>query len=162
MSCGGEDLKQFADRAGRNATYTSTDAVFDFIEAIGTWVDEFQLKLLHKAPFFSLMADKCTDITTIEELSVFSRWVEDGEPVELFFVEILPLKKADAQSIYSSLINWLKQRNIQISKLVGKGFDGVAKFSGKKKRSSGKNEKELTTCYLCALSLASTSLPSGC
>ena len=131
LSCGSEDLKQFADRAGRNATYTSTDAVFDFIEAIGTWVDEFQLKLLHKAPFFSLMADECTDITTIEELPVFCRWVEDGKPVEHFF-EILPLKKADAQLIYSSLINWLKQRNIQISKLVGMGFDGVATFSGKK------------------------------
>ena len=30
------------------------------------------------------------------------------------------------------LINWLKQRNIQISKLVGMGFDGTATFSGKK------------------------------
>ena len=48
MSCGGEDLKQFADRAGRNATYTSMDAVFDFIESIGTWVDDFQLKLVPK------------------------------------------------------------------------------------------------------------------
>ena len=98
MSCGSEDLKQFADRAGRNATYTSTDAVFDFIEAIGTWVDEFQLKLPHKAPFFSL-ADECTDITTIEELSVFCRWVEDGEHVEHLF-EILPLKKVLNQFIY--------------------------------------------------------------
>ena len=51
VSCGGEDLKQFTGRAGRIATYTSTDAVLDFIEAIGTWVDEFQLKLLHKATF---------------------------------------------------------------------------------------------------------------
>ncbi len=106
------------------------------------------------------MADECTDITTIEELSVFCRYVEDGEHVEHLF-EILPLKKADAQSIYSSLINWLKQRNIQISKIAGTGFDGVATFSGEKRR-SGKNEKELATCYLCALSLASTSLPSGC
>ena len=43
---------------------------------------------------------------------------------------MLPLKKADGQSIYSSLINWLKQRNIQICKLVGMGFDGAATFSG--------------------------------
>ena len=107
------------------------------------------------------MADKCTDIMTIEELLVFCRWVEDGKPVEDFF-EILPLKKADVQSIYSSLINWLKRRNTQISKLVGMGFDGAATFSGKK-WSSGKNEK-LTTCYLCAHSLspASTNLRSGC
>ena len=110
------------------------------------------------------MADECTDITTIEELLVFCRWVKDGEPVEIFFFFFLPLKKADAQSIYSSLINWLKQRNIQISKLVDMGFDGAATFSSKKNWSSGKNEKELTTCYLCALSpsLASTSLRSGC
>ena len=79
------------------------------------------------------MAEECTDIRTIEELAVFCRWVEDGEPVE-HFSETLPLKKADAQSIYSSLINWLKQRNIQISKLVDMGSDGAATFSGKKKK----------------------------
>ena len=50
-----------------------------------------------------------------------------------FFFEIVPLKKADAQSIYSSLINWLKQRNIQISKLVGMGFDEWQHFLVKKK-----------------------------
>ena len=48
-----------------------------------------------------------------------------GNLLSILF-EILPLKKADAQSVYSSLINWLKQRNIQISKLVGMGFDGAA------------------------------------
>ena len=36
VSCGGEDLKQFADRAGKKATYSSLDAVFDFIDAIGS------------------------------------------------------------------------------------------------------------------------------
>ena len=149
VSCDGEDLKQLADRAGRNATYTSTDAVFDFIEAIGTWIDEFQLKLLHKAPFFSLMADECTDITTIEELSVFCRWVE-GERVEHFF-EILPLKKADAQSIYSPLINWLKQRNIQISKLAGTGFDGTATFSGKKKEFRQERKRTHHMLSLCTV-----------
>ena len=87
VSCGGEDLKQFADKAGRNATYTSTNAVFDFIEATGIWVDEFQPKLLHKTPFLSLLADECTDITTIEELSVFCRWVQDEALVENFFLK---------------------------------------------------------------------------
>ena len=43
---------------------------------------------------------------------------------------MLPLKIADAQSIYSALINWLKQRNIQICKLVDMDFDGAATFSG--------------------------------
>ena len=41
------------------------------------------------------MADECTDISTVEELSVYCRWVEDGVPVE-HFLEILPLKMTDA------------------------------------------------------------------
>ena len=106
MSCSNEDLKQFADRAGRNATYTSTDTVFDFIEANGTWVEEFQLKLLHMAPFFSLMANKCTGITTIEELSVFCRWVEDGEPVEHFFWNFTFEEIRCLINLFISLIGW--------------------------------------------------------
>ena len=104
VSCGGEDLKQFTERTGKNATYISTDSITDFVEALGLWVDESLLGCLRKANFYSLMADECTDIATVEELSVFFRWVEDGEPVEHFF-DIIPLKKADAESIYSTLID---------------------------------------------------------
>jgi len=38
------------------------------------------------------MADECRDITTIEELSNFCRWVESGVPVE-HILGIVPLKK---------------------------------------------------------------------
>ena len=132
LTCGGEDLKQFVDKAGKNAHYTSKDAVVDFVEALGTWVDESLLARLQNARYFSLLADECTDITTIEELSVVCRWVENGLPVE-HFIEIIPLKKADAQTIYATLVDYLKVKGVQISKLIGMGFDGAATFSGKHK-----------------------------
>lgn len=69
VSCGAEDLRRFLDSAGRNATYTSKVAVVEFVEALGVWTEESLLKRLHKAPFYSLMADECADITTVEELS---------------------------------------------------------------------------------------------
>ena len=47
-------------------------------------------------------------------------------------MEIVLLKKADAATIYSTLVDYLKQNNIQLSKLVGMGFDGAATFSGDK------------------------------
>ena len=93
------------ESAGRNATYTSKDAVIEFVEAIGQWIEEFLLKLLQQAPFYSLMADECTDISTVEELPIFCRWIEDGLPVE-HFMEIVPLKKADAATIYSTLVDY--------------------------------------------------------
>ena len=55
-----------------------------------------RVKQFHKAPFFSIMADECTDVTTIEELTSCCRWVESGVPEE-HFIEIFPLKKANAE-----------------------------------------------------------------
>ena len=93
MSCGGGTLQTFLGSAGGNATYTSKMAVVEFVDALGTWVEESLLKQLHKAPFFNIMADECTDITTIEELTICCRRVESGVPEE-HFIEILPMKKA--------------------------------------------------------------------
>ena len=81
VSCGGETLQTFLDRAGGNATYTSKMAVVEFLNALRTWVEESQLKRLHKAPFFFIIvADECTDGTTIEELTICCHWVESGVP----------------------------------------------------------------------------------
>ena len=101
VSCGTRELEVFLERASRNAVYTSLGTVVDFIEALGTRVEESILKRLEKSIFFSIMADECTDVTTIEELSVFCRWEEHGTPTECF-LDILPLKKADAESIYNT------------------------------------------------------------
>ena len=106
VSCGGQDLKTFLESAGRNAVYTSRMAVVEFIEAVGIWVEERILKRLQQATVYSIMADECTDISTVEELSVFCRYEENGLPVERF-LEIIPLRKADAETIYISLIDCL-------------------------------------------------------
>ena len=117
--------------AGGNATHTSKMAVVKFMNALGTSVEESLLKRLHKAPFFNIMADECTDVTTIEELTICCRWVESGVPEE-HFIEILPLKKAYAESVYSALVEYCREKNIQLGRLIGMGFDGAATFSGDK------------------------------
>ena len=78
------------------------------------------------------MANECTDLTPLEELSIFSCSVEDGVPVE-HFLQIVPLKSADPKTIYSTLVEFLKEKNIEICKLMGTGFNGAATFSGKHK-----------------------------
>ena len=103
----------------------------DFVETFGTWVEESLLKRLQKAKVFSVMADECTDITTVEELSVFYHWGEDGTPVECF-LDNMPLKKANAESIYLVLVKCIKDKYLQVGNIVGMGFDGAATFSGKR------------------------------
>ena len=57
--------------------HTPQMAVVELVNALGTWVEESLLKRLHKAIFFfCIMADECTDVTTIEELTICCHWVE--------------------------------------------------------------------------------------
>ena len=47
------------------------------------------------------------------------------------FIELVPMRKADAESIHSALTECLKAKNIQLSRLIGMGFDGAAAFTGR-------------------------------
>ena len=85
----------------------------------------------HKAPHFSIKVNECTDVTTIEELTICCHWVESGASEE-YFIEILPLKKANAENIYSALVEYCREKNIQLGRFIGMGFDGAATFSGDK------------------------------
>ena len=55
--------------------------------------------------------------------------MESGVPEE-HFIDILPLKKANAEIIYSA--KYCREKNIQLGRLIRKGFDGAATFSGDK------------------------------
>ena len=89
VSCGTRGLQVFVENASWNAVYTSSGAVVDIIEALRTWVKESILKMLQKASVFSVVADECTGITAVEELSVFCRCEEDSTLVECF-LDIVP------------------------------------------------------------------------
>ena len=64
-------------------------------------------------------------------MSVFCRLEEKGIPEE-HFLQIIPLRQANAESIYSGLIECLKERKLHISKIVGMGFDRTSTFSRKR------------------------------
>ena len=72
------------------------------------------------------MADECTDVTTIEELTICACWMDSG--VQKDFIEILALKKANAESIYSALVKYCREKNLQLGRLTEMGFDGAATF----------------------------------
>ena len=117
------------------------------------------------APFYSIMADECTDVSTVEELSLFCRWIENGEPTE-HFIDLLPMKRTDAESIYSALVECLKSKNIQLSNLIGMGSDGAATFSAKKSGVQARMKKHsphalFVHCHCHQLQLACVQAANG-
>ena len=55
--------------------------------------------------------------------------MESGVPEE-HFIEILHLKKANADS---ALVEYCREKTIQLGRLIGMGFEGAATFSGDKR-----------------------------
>ena len=78
----------------------------------------------------------------------------------------IPLKKANAGSIYSALVEYCRKINIQLGRLIGMGFDGAATYSGGKTGVQSKL-KELSLrasfvhCHCHVLTLASVQAANG-
>ena len=79
----------------------------------------------------SVKANECTYIMAMEELSVFCHWEKDSTPVECF-LDIVPLKKSDAESIYFSTCQVYQKQKSSARQIVGMNYDSTATFSGKK------------------------------
>jgi len=72
------------ENAARNAVYTSRVAITEFVEALGTLVEESTLKRLQNASCYSITADECTDVSCIEELSLCCRLERKESPKSTF------------------------------------------------------------------------------
>lgn len=72
-------------------------------------------------PYFSILADKCQDISSQEELSICCRWIVDGYPEE-HFLDILYVKDIDAASITQSLTS-IDEKHRDFKR---QGYDGAA------------------------------------
>ena len=134
ISCGANDLQRFLhDKVCNNAKYTSTTAITDFIHAIAQWVERGLLQSLKQSPYYTLMGDECTDVSSMEELSLCFRWLKDGKPVE-HFLEVLHVTRTDAETITSAITTYLQEKQIGIRNMRGVGFDGASTFSGNRTR----------------------------
>ena len=131
-SCGAEDLQRFThDEVQRNAKYTSSTAVTDFISAIASFIRSKLLASISRSKFFTLMADECTDVSSTEELSICCQWLENGKPVE-HFIDIIHITEMKAAAITTVLTEFMSSHGIDVRQMRGMGFDGAATFSGKK------------------------------
>jgi len=84
--------------------------------------------------------------------------VENGLPVE-HFIELIPLRKADASTIYETLTDCMKKKGLVIGNMIGMGFDGAATFSG---RHNGVQALRIHSLNFCAVPSLATGLCSSC
>ena len=113
-----------------NVQYTSRYCARVVLEAIDIWIERKLVCSLQESPYFSILADECQDISIQEELSICGWWLVNGKP-EGHFLTVLHVHSTDASSITKVLQPFLQQKQLDLRKLIGQGYDGAATFAGK-------------------------------
>ena len=107
----------------------------ELIALAGLEVKESILKDVRSAGWFSVMADECTDVATLEQMSMCIRFVDESTPdqpqVREEFVGFVQLDRTSAAFISEAILQFLKDCNLNISNLRGQGYDGASVMAGK-------------------------------
>ena len=83
---GDEDINIHLREASTRATYTSVRSVDSFIKALSDHLETVFLTRLTNAVDFSLLADETTNMADRAELSIFTRYINNGNKVKEEFL----------------------------------------------------------------------------
>ena len=126
-------LKSHLSHCSKNGTYTSSVIQNELIKVAGDEVKSSILDAARSAKWFSVMADECIDVATIEQMAICIRFVDSyGEDFKVReeFIGFVELEKLDAQTISSAIIGYLKECNLDLTNLRSQGYDGATVMSG--------------------------------
>ena len=100
------------------------------IEAIDTWLVRKLLTSLKSSPYFTVMADKCQDISSQEELSICFQWLVNGCPEE-HYLTTLHVKSTDAKATTNAITAYIGENKTSITtSLSVKDMTGHQLFQG--------------------------------
>lgn len=121
-------LKDHLEGCGKKAKYTSHRIQNELVNTCGFVIKADVVHEINNSECFSVLADETADIAGIEQLSIGARYFCGS--VKEAFLGFVQLKKCDAQSIAHAILQYLEDIGLDMSKLVGQGYDGCATMSG--------------------------------
>jgi hypothetical protein len=125
-------LKNILESSRKNAQYTSSRFQNEVIEVCNILILQKQVSKINDATCFSILADETTDITSIEQLSLCVRYVDkENFNITEQFLQFIPVHDLTGKAIATSILDQLQSMKVDIKKLHGQGYDGVASMSGK-------------------------------
>ncbi|XP_029348140.1 52 kDa repressor of the inhibitor of the protein kinase-like [Acyrthosiphon pisum] len=131
MEAGDTVLTKHFETCSSNSKYTSHRIQNELISICGNIICNEIVKCVNNSMAFSLMAEESADIAGKEQLSIGVRYVTQTYDIKEEFLVFVELQKLNAEAIASSIIQFTSRVGLDMSKLVGLGFDGCSTMSGK-------------------------------
>ena len=116
---------------GKNATYLSWQIQNEIIECCNKIILKSLVNSVKKSKFFSIIVDETTDISNVEQMSICLRYISTDLKLQECFLQFVPMQATTSESIYNSILSFLKDNELDINLLRGQGYDGAASMAGK-------------------------------
>ena len=113
-----------------NAKHKSQRIISEFLQVIATQIEEKQLQNALLFFFCSLLIDETTDVSAINEMVIYARYMYDGN-VATMFLKICELFDGTADTIETSLQDFMTDKGLPVSRMVGLGTDGANVMVGR-------------------------------
>ena len=131
MEAGDETLKTHLETGKKNALYTSPQIQNEIMKFCGDLVKDHIILDAKKAPFYSTFADKSSDISGKEQLSIGLRFVDKEKmTIREEFCGFVQLNRIDAATVANAIENFLQTEGLDPDKCVGQGYDGASAMAG--------------------------------
>lgn len=135
IEAGDQVLKDHITTYSGKAKYTSHRVQNELINICGTILQDTIVKEVNDSQAFSLLADETADISGKEQMSIGVRYIKTdsnvGWVIKEEFMGFAELEKLDAGSIADAILHFTDKIGLDMTKLIGLGFDGCSTMAGK-------------------------------
>jgi hypothetical protein len=134
IDAGDAALKEHLESCVRNATYISPKIQNEIFATCGDIIVEDITNRITQSGFFSILADKTTDIGGMAQLSLCIRYVDnvekEGYRVREDFIGFAPVKDKTGPGIKAAIIKGVLQAHLDLGNLREQGYDGASVMKG--------------------------------
>ena len=161
-----EHLNNYANKGKGSTSYLSHTICDEFIEVLGTHIQQHIVRELKAAKYFSISLDSTPDLAHVDQLTLIIRYVLPSGPVERF-VKFLELPGHTADQMMHSLMQYLDHHEIDIKNCRGQSYDNASNMSGKYNGLQAKVKNlceyaDFVPCFGHSLNLVGTCCAESC
>ena len=114
---------------GYNARYKSQRIIGEFLQVMAVQIEKDQLQGALSSTYFSLMIYETMDIAVPNEMVIYATYIENGK-VATNFLKICKLFNGTTDTIETTLVTYVEDKGLSVSKMVGLGTDGANVMTG--------------------------------